>query len=85
MDVDCKEAKFFFKTVDGETVELNEVQEVSIVPDEVKDYGFNRNQEISGVFTWEVPENIKELKGMGFTDQQAWNIHLHKGESWKLF
>ncbi|MGU3371634.1 PadR family transcriptional regulator [Bacillus mycoides] len=86
MGVNLEGAKFFLETPDGERVEIKGgVQEVSIDSDKVVDSGFNFDcgKEYSGTFTYEEPQNIKELKTMGFTDQQAWNIHFRKGESWK--
>ncbi|WP_144561671.1 PadR family transcriptional regulator [Bacillus mycoides] len=75
--------KFFIETPDGKSVEIKETQEVSIISDKIVDSDFGIGGEINGTFTWEEPDNIKELKERGFTDQQAWNIHLRKGESWK--
>ncbi|OFC94629.1 hypothetical protein BTGOE4_10190 [Bacillus thuringiensis] len=84
MGVNVEGAKFFLETPDGERVEIKGgVQEVSIDSDKVVDYGFDFGKEYSGTFAYEEPQNIKELRTMGFTDRQAWNIHLRKGESWK--
>lgn len=86
MGVNVENARFFIETVDGESVEIKGgVQEVSIDSDKIADSGpnFDFGKEYSGTFAYEEPQNIKDLKGMGFTDQQAWNIHLRKGESWK--
>lgn len=76
--------RFFIETPDGESVEIKSgVQEVSIASDKIVDSDFDFGKEYSGTFTYEEPQNIKELKEAGFTDSQAWNIHLRKGESWK--
>ncbi|HDR8008160.1 PadR family transcriptional regulator [Bacillus cereus] len=84
MGVNVEGAKFFLETPDGERVEIKGgVQEVSIDSDKVVDSGFDFGKEYSGTFACEEPQNIKELRAMGFTDQQAWNIHLRKGERWK--
>lgn len=84
MGVNLEGVKFFIETPDGGSVEIkSSVQEVSIDSDKVVDSGFDFGKECSGTFTYEEPHNIKELKKIGFTDQQAWNIHLRKGESWK--
>ncbi|MCU5390515.1 PadR family transcriptional regulator [Bacillus paranthracis] len=84
MGVSLEGVKFFIETPDGENVEIKGgVQEVSIDPDKVVDSAFDFDKEYSGTFAYEEPQNIKELKKIGFTDQQAWNIHLRKGESWK--
>ncbi|WP_306202945.1 PadR family transcriptional regulator [Bacillus multifaciens] len=81
--MNLKDVKLFIKTADGENIEIKETQDVSIISDKVVDSEFGIGGEINGTFTWEEPENVKELKKRGFTDQQAWNIHLRKGESWK--
>ncbi|KZE06292.1 hypothetical protein B4117_2170 [Bacillus mycoides] len=83
MNLDLRGVKFFMKTADGEDVEIKETLDVSINSDKIVDSDFGIGGEINGTFTWEEPENVKELKERGFTDQQAWNIHLRKGESWK--
>ncbi|MCU5350036.1 PadR family transcriptional regulator [Bacillus cereus] len=83
MGVDLKGVNFFIETPDGESVEVKEIKEVSVISDKIVDSDFGIGGEINGTFTWEEPENVKELKERGFTDQQAWNIHLRKGESWK--
>ncbi|MED2846657.1 PadR family transcriptional regulator [Bacillus toyonensis] len=83
MGIDLQDVKFFIETPDGEKVEIKATQDVSIISDKVVDSDFGIGGEINGTFTWEEPENVKELKERGFTDQQAWNIHLRKGESWK--
>ncbi|QUG82389.1 PadR family transcriptional regulator [Bacillus nitratireducens] len=83
MGLDLKGAKFFIETPDGLSVEVKEVKEVSVISDKIVDSDFGVGGEINGTFTREEPENVKELKERGFTDQQAWNIHLRKGESWK--
>ncbi|PEN09685.1 PadR family transcriptional regulator [Bacillus pseudomycoides] len=84
MGLNLKDAKFFIGTPDGESVEIKGgVQEVSIASDKIVDSDFDFGKEYSGTFTYEEPKNIKELKKMGFTERQAWNIHLRKGESWK--
>lgn len=83
MGVNLGNAKFFIQTPDGESVEIKEVKEVSVISDKIVDSDFGIGGEINGTFTWEEPENVKELKKLGFTDQKAWDIHLRKGESWK--
>ncbi|HDR6300269.1 TPA: PadR family transcriptional regulator [Bacillus cereus] len=84
MGVGLEGVKFFIETPDGESVEIKgSVQEVSVDSDKVVGSGFDFGKEYSGTFTYEEPENVKELKERGFTDRQAWNIHLRKGESWK--
>ncbi|KXY27506.1 PadR family transcriptional regulator [Bacillus cereus] len=75
--------KFFIETPGGESVEIKVVKDVSIVSDQVVDSDFNFGKEISGTFTYEEPKNIKELQDIGFAPRQAWDIHLHKGDSWK--
>ncbi|MGR5919901.1 hypothetical protein ACT7DD_04655 [Bacillus paranthracis] len=60
----------------------------------VKDVEFNFNieskqsveipREISISCKFEIPENVKELMGMGFTPQQAWNIHFRQSSKWKV-
>ncbi|MGE6504449.1 PadR family transcriptional regulator [Bacillus wiedmannii] len=82
MGVNLGNAKFFIETPDGESVEIKGgVQEVSFDSDQVVDFDFSG--EISVPCTFEEPKNIKELQDIGFTPQQAWDIHLRKGESWK--
>ncbi|PGX01651.1 PadR family transcriptional regulator [Bacillus cereus] len=76
-------AKFFMTMNDGKEVEIKQTEDISISSDKIVDSDFGIGGEINGTFTWEEPENVKELKERGFTDQQAWNIHLRKGESWK--
>ncbi|MGX5569554.1 PadR family transcriptional regulator [Bacillus toyonensis] len=86
MGMNLEGMKFFIETPDGESVEIKGgVQEVSIDSDKVVDSGFDFDfgKEYSGTFAYEEPQNIKVLKKIGFTDRQAWNIHLRKGESWK--
>ncbi|PER27208.1 PadR family transcriptional regulator [Bacillus cereus] len=83
MGVNLGNAKFFIQTPDGESVEKKETQEVSIISDKVVDSDFEFGKEYCSTFTYEGPKNIKELQDIGFTPQQAWNIHLRKGESWK--
>ncbi|PEI42568.1 PadR family transcriptional regulator [Bacillus pseudomycoides] len=83
MGVSLEGAKFFIQTADGENVEIKETQEISVISDKIVDSDFGIGGEIDGTFTWEEPDNVKELKERGFTDQQAWDIHLRKGESWK--
>ncbi|MBK5433385.1 PadR family transcriptional regulator [Bacillus sp. TH25] len=84
MGVNLEGVKFFIETPDGESVEIKGgVQEVSIPSNKIVDSDFDFGKEYSGTFTYEEPENIKKLKDIGFTPQQAWNIHLRKGESWK--
>ncbi|HDR7611453.1 TPA: PadR family transcriptional regulator [Bacillus mycoides] len=83
MGVNLGNAKFFIETPDGESVEIKEVKEVSVISDKIVDSDFGIGGEINGTFTWEEPDNVKELQSIGFTLQQAWYIHLRKGESWK--
>lgn len=82
MVVNLGSAKFFIQTPDGESVEIKGgVQEISFDSDQVVDSNFDK--EYSGTFTYEEPQNIKELKELGFTERQARDIHWNKGESWK--
>ncbi|MGE6594028.1 PadR family transcriptional regulator [Bacillus mycoides] len=84
MGLNLEGVKFFIETPEGESVEIKGgVQEVSIASDKIVDFDFDFGKEYSGTFTYEEPKNIKELQDIGFTPQQAWNIHLRKGESWK--
>ncbi|MED1047672.1 PadR family transcriptional regulator [Bacillus mycoides] len=84
MGLNLEDVKFFIETPEGESVEIKGgVQEVSIASDKIVDSDFDFGKEYSGTFTYEEPKNIKELQDIGFTPQQAWNIHLRKGESWK--
>ncbi|MEW9139764.1 PadR family transcriptional regulator [Bacillus wiedmannii] len=84
MGVNLENARFFIETTDGESVEINGgVQEVSFDSDQMVDSDFDFSREISVPCTFEEPKNIKELQDIGFTPQQAWDIHFRKGESWK--
>lgn len=84
MGVNLENARFFIETTDGESVEIKGgVQEVSFDSDQVVDSDFDFSREISVPCTFEKPKNIKELQDIGFTSQQAWDVHLRKGESWK--
>lgn len=84
MGVSLENARFFIETPDGESVEIKGgVQEVNFDSDQVVDSDFDFGKEISVPCTFEEPKNIKELQDIGFTRQQAWDIHLRKGESWK--
>lgn len=84
MGVNLGNTKFFIQTPDGESVELKGgVDWVDVSSDEPVESGFDFGREISVPFTFEEPQNIKELQSIGFTPRQAWDIHLRKGESWK--
>lgn len=81
MSFNLRNAKFLIEIPDGESVEIKGVQYVSIVSDQVVDSDFGKVY--SSNFTYEEPKNIKELKDIGFTLQQAWDIHFRRGKSWK--
>ncbi|SHM83913.1 hypothetical protein SAMN04487918_11929 [Bacillus sp. bc15] len=84
MGVNLENARFFIETADGESVEIKGgVQEVNFDSEQVVDSDFDFGKEYSGNFTYKEPQNIKELKEIGFTERQARNIHWRKGESWK--
>ncbi|MRC17290.1 PadR family transcriptional regulator [Bacillus thuringiensis] len=84
MGMSVEGVKFFLEIPDGERVEIKGgVDWADTSPGETGNYDFDFTKEISVPCTFEEPQNIKELQEIGFTPQQAWNIHLHKGESWK--
>ncbi|HDR4761481.1 TPA: PadR family transcriptional regulator [Bacillus thuringiensis] len=84
MDLNLQDAKFFLETPNGESVEIKGGVDWADVPaGEMIESGFDFSREISVPCTFEEPQNIKELKEVGFTERQAWNIHFRKGESWK--
>ncbi|EEL96275.1 hypothetical protein bmyco0001_53300 [Bacillus mycoides DSM 2048] len=84
MGLNLEGVKYFIQTAEGESVEIQVgIQEIDISSDETVESGFDFSREISVPCTFEEPKNIKELQDIGFTRQQAWNIHFRKGESWK--
>ncbi|MHA7105265.1 PadR family transcriptional regulator [Bacillus sp. C-3-6] len=84
MNLNLHDAKFFIETSDGESVEIRGSVDWADVPSgETNESDFDFSREISVPCTFEEPQNIKELKEVGFTERQAWNIHFRKGESWK--
>ncbi|MEC2869947.1 PadR family transcriptional regulator [Bacillus bombysepticus] len=84
MNLNLQDAKFFIETPDGERVEIKGGVDWADVPSgETIESGFDFSREISVPCTFEEPRNIKELKEVGFTERQAWNIHFRKGERWK--
>ncbi|MDY8166178.1 MULTISPECIES: PadR family transcriptional regulator [Bacillus cereus group] len=84
MGVNLGNTKFFIQTPDGESVEIKGgVDWIDISSGEPVEPDFDFSKEISVPCTFEEPKNIKELQDIGFTQRQAWDIHLRKGESWK--
>lgn len=76
--------QFVIKSSDGKEVEIQGgVDWVTVPSEETVESGFDFSKEISVPCTFREPQNIKDLQEMGFTERQAWNIHLRKGESWK--
>ncbi|HFK1771738.1 TPA: hypothetical protein ACGXGV_004181 [Bacillus paranthracis] len=86
MDHTLKDTKnaIFFVEKDGKPVKIAAVKDV--------EFNFNIESKQSVEIPWEIsisckfeiPENVKELMGMGFTPQQAWNIHFRQSSKWKV-
>ena len=79
MGLNLEGVKYFIQTAEGESVEIQVgIQEIDISSDETVESGFDFSREISVPCTFEEPKNIKELQDIGFTRQQAWNIHFRR-------
>ncbi|PGU29636.1 PadR family transcriptional regulator [Bacillus cereus] len=81
MGLNLQGASFFIEIPNGKSIEIKATQNVNVISNKIVDSDFGIGGEINGTFTWEEPENVKELQNIGFTRQQAWDIHLRKGKS----
>lgn len=80
-----KDTKYaiFFVEKDGKPVKVAAVKDVEFNFNIENKQSVEIPREISISCKFEIPENVKELMGMGFTPQQAWNIHFRQRSKWK--
>ncbi|MGH1093092.1 hypothetical protein ACQVUB_26725 [Bacillus mycoides] len=69
---------------DGKPVKISSYQEIEMDFSTEKVSSVEIPQAFSMNAEFEIPENVKELMGIGFTPQQAWNIHFRKSSKWKV-
>lgn len=79
---DIKDAVFFVEK-DGKPIKVAEVKDVEFNFNIDSKHSVAVPQEVSASCKFEIPENVKELMGIGFTPQQAWNIHFRQRSKWK--
>ncbi|MGR6012249.1 PadR family transcriptional regulator [Bacillus paranthracis] len=86
MDHTLKDTKnaIFFVEKDGKPVKIAAVKDVEFNFNIESKQSVEIPREISISCKFEIPENVKELMGMGFTPQQAWNIHFRQSSKWKV-
>ncbi|MEC2708119.1 hypothetical protein P9Z39_20925 [Bacillus thuringiensis] len=79
---DIKDAVFFVEK-DGKPMKVAELKGVEFNFNIDSERSVAVPQEVSVSCEFEIPENVEELMGMGFTSQQAWNIHFRQRSKWK--
>ncbi|AGE75983.1 hypothetical protein P9W99_26725 [Bacillus cereus] len=79
---DIKDAIFFIEK-DGKPMKVAEVKGVEFNFKFESKHSVEIPQKTSFSFESELPDIVKELMGMGFTPQQAWNIHFRQRSKWK--
>ncbi|WP_089607191.1 hypothetical protein [Bacillus cereus] len=79
---DIKDAVFFVEK-DGMPMKVVEVKDVEFNFNIDSKHSVEIPPKTSFGFEFELPDKVKELTGMGFTPQQAWNIHFRQRSKWK--
>ncbi|MGY1420840.1 MULTISPECIES: hypothetical protein [Bacillus cereus group] len=77
-----KDAIFFIEK-DGKPMKVAEVKGVEFNFNVESKCSVEIPQETNVSCKFEITENMNELMDMGFTPQQAWNIHFHQRSKWK--
>ncbi|MDP1457916.1 hypothetical protein Q8G37_15830 [Bacillus wiedmannii] len=78
-----KDAMFFLEE-DGKPMKVAEVKDVEFNFNIDSEQSVAVPKEVNVSCKFEIPENVKELMGIGFTPQQTWNIHIRKSSKWKV-
>ncbi|HDR8024127.1 TPA: hypothetical protein ACOQ31_006174 [Bacillus cereus] len=68
---------------DGKMLKVSNIGIIEMNFDTSHKQSIEPPKEINLSCNFEVPDNVKELMGMGFTPQQAWNIHFRRRSKWK--
>lgn len=76
-------ANLFIDKDGGEVVKISNVGIIGIKFDTSHKQSIELPERTSASCKFELPENVKELMGMGFKPQQAWNIHFRQRSKWK--